>query len=138
MLPRANRQRQTTFATILGVFLVILDQSLKRWSPIVWLHERSTPWLQVSVAVLLLVILLVRHSLPLHSPVPFFLIVAGSLSNIIDVLFRGSVVNYWPLRENTNQIFYTTNIADVIIWVGLIWLLAELIIRAIWRPRQWP
>lgn len=136
MPPKANRHRQTTLAVVLGASLLVLDQLLKHWSPIVWLHDRSTPWLPVVMVFLILLILVSKRYLRLQTPIQFFLILAGSLSNIIDILFRGSVVNYWPLRENTNQIFYTTNIADVIIWVGLIWLLLELFLRAIWQPRQ--
>lgn len=135
---RAKRQRQTAFATVLGTSLLVLDQLLKHWSPIVWLHDRSTPWLPVVMGFLLLLILVSKPYLRLQTPIPLFLILAGSLSNISDILFRGSVVNYWPLRENTNQIFYTTNIADVIIWAGLIWLLIELFLRAIWQPRRLP
>lgn len=138
MPPKANRYRPTALAAVLGVALLVLDQWFKALTPIVWLHDKPDTIAIDSAILMLLVLYSIKPTVRLINPVPLVFVLSGSLSNLADILFKGSVVNYWPLAENTNQGFYTTNIADLIIWVGLIWLILELLVRAIWQRRQLP
>jgi signal peptidase II len=68
----------------------------------------------IIVSLILIAILVVSHKKGLIETVPVYLISAGALSNILDRIFYGGVVDYFTL-----PLIPTFNLADICIVTGI-------------------
>ena len=62
----------------------------------------------------------------IHNFYPYTLVLAGSIGNLIDRLFRGKVVDFIDVNLFN---FPNFNIADICIVIGIFWIVIELIIK---------
>lgn len=123
-----------SFGLWLAGSILVLDQYLKYSSVIVWYHYRP-PFYLVVIAVLLVLLWSQRSKLRHSILLPVLLLCAGVVSNALDLLLQQQIINYYPLYNWSGEIWATTNIADLVIWLAIIWLLIDLL-RATWRQRQ--
>lgn len=121
---------------LLGVGLVLLDQAIKWWvantHPLFVLKNQNTffgwgPKLDLFFWLTFFLILIlalstierrrdnvdpfIKHLLPLN------LMLAGVLSNLIDRIFKGAVIDYLKLPYFSN---FSFNLADILIIIGAI------------------
>jgi lipoprotein signal peptidase len=68
----------------------------------------------VGVSLLLILILVISHKKGLIETAPVYLIIAGAISNILDRIFYGGVVDYFAL-----SFIPTFNLADICIVAGI-------------------
>jgi len=68
----------------------------------------------VSISLILILILVISHKKGLIETAPVYLIIAGAISNILDRIFYGGVVDYFAL-----SFIPTFNVADIFIVAGI-------------------
>ncbi len=111
-------------AIAISSLLVVVDQITKllalQWVPVVrntgvsfgaWQHIDTS--LVAATVILVAMITVVR---PKASQVSELLIIAGGISNLIDRILRGAVIDWIP------GILFHFNLADVMITMGVLWI----------------
>jgi len=83
-------------------------------------------WLAINLIVVLLVLIILRKFY-----YPQALIVSGGIANILDRFLRGGVVDFINISLifrliNLNFVFPDFNLADIMICLGVIWLIFDL------------
>jgi len=68
----------------------------------------------IGVSLLLILILVISHKKGLIETAPVYLIIAGAISNILDRIFYGGVIDYFTL-----PLIPTFNFADICIVTGI-------------------
>lgn len=113
---------------LLSFFLLIIDQLAKWWveqHPFFVLKNQALlfgfgPTLNVVLWIILcliLITLLFTIEKPVRYALPTLLIIAGVLSNLIDRIWRGGVIDYLHLSIGSGLFF---NLADISIIVGIV------------------
>ncbi len=126
---------------IFSIIFIIIDQAVKWW--MVQYHPYlifansgvifgfvENPWLKyllIIIGLILLIWLISKTKLPATSyQLPAALIIAGALSNILDRLIYGHVIDYIKL-PGFLSFWPTFNLADVFIVIGVIMYLHQLL-----------
>lgn len=113
---------------LLMVFLVVLDQIIKWWvlrhslfvklnsGFIFGLGHDMDLFLWIS-CILIVILFLFTIKKPALQTYNLFVILGAALSNLIDRIFKGGVVDYWHISYFHTEIFF--NLADVILVLGV-------------------
>lgn len=113
---------------LLMVLLVVLDQMVKWWvlshplfvklnsGFIFGLGHNMDLFLWIS-CILIVILFLFTIKKPTLQTYNLFVILAAALSNLIDRIFRGGVIDYWRISFFHNEIFF--NLADIILVLGV-------------------
>lgn len=113
---------------LLMVFLVVIDQVVKWWVLSHPLFVKLNSgfifglghnidlflWVSCILIVILFLLTIKRRALQTYN---LFVILGAALSNLIDRIFRGGVVDYWRVSYFHTEIFF--NLADVILVLGV-------------------
>ncbi|MBQ3415695.1 MAG: signal peptidase II [Clostridia bacterium] len=83
--------------------------------------------LTVSILIILgLIVYLIKENKKIPNYFPFILILAGSIGNLIDRIFRGYVIDFIDVSILN---FPKFNIADISIVLGIFWLIILMIMK---------
>jgi len=116
---------------LLMVFLVTIDQVIKWWvlrHPLYMPHVKLNSgfifglghnidlflWVSCILIVILFLLTIKRPALQTYN---LFVILGAALSNLIDRIFRGGVLDYWRISYFHTEIFF--NLADIILVLGV-------------------
>ena len=71
-----------------------------------------------------IIIYLIKNKSKIINYIPFILIIAGSIGNLIDRIFRGYVIDFIDVNIFN---FPNFNIADICVVIGAIWLIINIL-----------
>lgn len=71
-------------------------------------------WISCIVIIILFLMTMQRPGVQIYN---LFIILAAALSNLIDRIFRGGVIDYWQMHYFSVEIFF--NLADVLLIIGV-------------------
>ena len=80
-----------------------------------------------------IIIYLVKYKDKIKSFIPYIFILSGSISNLIDRLFRGYVIDF--IKVNILD-FPCFNLADILIFLGVMFILLSYIYKIVKKNRE--
>lgn len=122
------RKKSDLFAAIIAVVIILINQALeyillsrhlilaKNQNLIFGLGPQMGMFLDITILIILfLAIAIVYRTIYIF---PLAIILGGALSNVIDRIFRGGVLDFFHLNIFSQNLFF--NVSDIIILLGAI------------------
>lgn len=122
---------------IISIILILISQAanyiavhyfsdLTSINPIAsWGISAPTVVIYILTAIAFIFVILIGNITKPRWPIPIFLILAGGISNLIDRIIYGGVVDYFDIK-----IIPIFNIADILISIGVIWLVILILVQS--------